>query len=433
MPESVSTSHVPRATSEDAVHTYNGTELYGYDPSGRRVWKQEPSRTLVYFHGEEGNLLATYGDGIDYDYNVYFGGKLIWAEASQGLAAGPVSLDRMGSVVLRNNGATNEYFPCGEEATTTTADRTKFATYYRDQVTALDYAQNRYYSSTIARFTSPDPSEPFAPTNPQSFNLYAYVQNDPVNLNDPEGLDITIPVTYGPYDCTSRVYGEILSRSGYGGENALTDFARGDWGRMALAMWGEIRPDSASDGGMNVAMMGVGYTFINRYNLRGTIPDFGASSSSLGTVVMIASDIWETNGDMQGTAYTALTNALAGSATSGDCDGLIEGIKLGAAIMAQTVGFKHGGFGALPNVYNPVGNAVYFNSKGYQLGTHPYGYVGVRGPILPWTGWQGSQRVTKYMYFWGISRVAPPAPSPGGAQRGAPPVMVHPQRPVFAP
>ena len=39
----------------------------------------------------------------------------------------------------------------------TAQDRDKFATYYRDSTTTLDYAQNRYYASTLARFTSPDP------------------------------------------------------------------------------------------------------------------------------------------------------------------------------------------------------------------------------------------------------------------------------------
>jgi RHS repeat-associated protein len=39
----------------------------------------------------------------------------------------------------------------------TTQDRDKFATYYRDSTTGLDYAQNRYYANTLGRFTSPDP------------------------------------------------------------------------------------------------------------------------------------------------------------------------------------------------------------------------------------------------------------------------------------
>ncbi len=123
----------------------SGTERYVYDPGNLRVWKEG----LVYFYGIEGNLLATYGDGSNTDYNVYFGSKLIWQEAAPGLAAHPVNSDRLDSNV--------KHFPYGEESTTTTQNRQKFATYYRDSSTALDYARNRYYARTIGRFTSPDP------------------------------------------------------------------------------------------------------------------------------------------------------------------------------------------------------------------------------------------------------------------------------------
>jgi RHS repeat-associated protein len=84
---------------------------------------------------------------------------------------------------------TTKYFPYGDEPATTTQDRPKFATYYRDATTALDYAQQRYYASTIGRFTTADPYQASGgPADPQSWNRYPYVQNDPVNYYDPEGL-----------------------------------------------------------------------------------------------------------------------------------------------------------------------------------------------------------------------------------------------------
>jgi len=100
-----------------AVHSTEGTDRYVYDPANQRVWKQQtPGNDLVYFYGVEGNLLATYGDGSDTDYNVYFGGKLIWAEASPGLAAGVAVEDRLGSVVSRN-GTANRYLAAGMSVT----------------------------------------------------------------------------------------------------------------------------------------------------------------------------------------------------------------------------------------------------------------------------------------------------------------------------
>lgn len=59
----------------------------------------------------------------------------------------------------------------------------------RDIETGLDYFIHRYYSSTLGRFTSPDLL--FAEqdeSDPQTWNLYTYVGNNPINYTDPFGL-----------------------------------------------------------------------------------------------------------------------------------------------------------------------------------------------------------------------------------------------------
>ena len=63
----------------------------------------------------------------------------------------------------------------------------------RDAESGLDNFGARYNSSSMGRFMSPDWSStpaavPFAdPGNPQSFNLYSYVTNNPQNRTDPLG------------------------------------------------------------------------------------------------------------------------------------------------------------------------------------------------------------------------------------------------------
>lgn len=60
----------------------------------------------------------------------------------------------------------------------------------------LDYFGFRYLSSAQGRWTSPD--EPFASWDqhdPQTFNLYSYVQNNPLRYIDPNGRDVQICVT----------------------------------------------------------------------------------------------------------------------------------------------------------------------------------------------------------------------------------------------
>lgn len=67
--------------------------------------------------------------------------------------------------------------------------RRRFTTYERDG-NETDEAMFRRYNRWTARFDQPDPYDgSYDFTNPQSFNRYSYVQNDPVNFVDPTGLD----------------------------------------------------------------------------------------------------------------------------------------------------------------------------------------------------------------------------------------------------
>jgi RHS repeat-associated protein len=85
----------------------------------------------------------------------------------------------------------------------------------RDNETGLDYFGARYLSAAQGRWTSPD--EPFAdqhPADPQSWNLYGYVRNNPLISVDPQGRQQSAfpqngQVTYYLYDKVSAA-GEHL-------------------------------------------------------------------------------------------------------------------------------------------------------------------------------------------------------------------------------
>ena len=70
----------------------------------------------------------------------------------------------------------------------------RFTSYDRSATTGLDYAVNRYYDPQQGRFTQIDPLEVggIAIGDPQSHNLYSYIQNDPVNSIDPLGFNINL-------------------------------------------------------------------------------------------------------------------------------------------------------------------------------------------------------------------------------------------------
>ena len=82
-----------------------------------------------------------------------------------------------------------KYFPYGQERPSATTDgKEKFATYFRDSETGLDYADQRYHQPGMGRFMTPDPyAASGGPSDPGSWNRYAYTRGDPVNRIDPGG------------------------------------------------------------------------------------------------------------------------------------------------------------------------------------------------------------------------------------------------------
>ena len=60
--------------------------------------------------------------------------------------------------------------------------------YFRDAESGNDYAVNRYMSPGYGRFITPDRVSG-NPSNPGTWNLYAYVADDPINHADPSGQD----------------------------------------------------------------------------------------------------------------------------------------------------------------------------------------------------------------------------------------------------
>src|ERR1700679_2031537 len=79
----------------------------------------------------------------------------------------------------------------------------KFTGKEHDAESGLDYFGARYYGSNMGRYMSPDWSAKQEPVpyskldNPQTLNLYSYVQNNPLSNFDDDG-HATIEVKYNP-------------------------------------------------------------------------------------------------------------------------------------------------------------------------------------------------------------------------------------------
>ena len=154
-----------------------GAARYYYDSSNRRV-KRVASGYTTYYIWEGSQVIAEYSDG----------------PAS---GAGGVSYylaDRLSSRVITDSSGvvkgTQDHLAYGEEGGVSGAsEKHRFTNYERDSESNTDYAVNRQHQFATGRFMQADPVQGSI-DNPQSFNRYTYVQNDPVNLIDPEGRDL---------------------------------------------------------------------------------------------------------------------------------------------------------------------------------------------------------------------------------------------------
>src|SRR5271169_6207675 len=68
----------------------------------------------------------------------------------------------------------------------------------RDAESGYDYFGARYYASSMGRFMSPDWASKAEPVpyakleNPQTLNLYSYVQNNPLSNVDADGHEVDL-------------------------------------------------------------------------------------------------------------------------------------------------------------------------------------------------------------------------------------------------
>jgi len=93
----------------------------------------------------------------------------------------------------------------------------------KDEATGLEHAQWRNMESTAGRWTTPDPSRSSMRIgNPQSFNRYSYVNNDPINHTDRSGRDLD-PSYNDAGDSSDYAAEQSADQGGGGGNLWVTD------------------------------------------------------------------------------------------------------------------------------------------------------------------------------------------------------------------
>jgi RHS repeat-associated protein len=182
-----------------------GTNLmlvkFGYAEDGARLWKwnnQSPTNLQVWI----GNIYEEKGGKTL--FHVYAGALQVCTFESGSPLMGGTDTNKVGyyyhqdnltsSCVLSDSSGgqteVNAYYPFGRVQTASPQASFKvsrqFTGQIKDDETGLYYYNFRYYDPELGRFIQADDRIPDI-GNPQSYNRYSYVLNNPLRYNDPDG------------------------------------------------------------------------------------------------------------------------------------------------------------------------------------------------------------------------------------------------------
>ena len=184
---------------------------YYYDGDGVREKASGGASTRVYSTDETGQVVVEYNqNGTVQNEYLYFNGMRM-ARVYQ-LYGGTYYYygDALQTSRLITDSSGNkcydaDYFPWGAEQhvyTNTCPQNYKFTGKERDPDMLTDYFGARFYKGDMSRFYSPDWSADVEPVpyakldNPQSLNLYTYVNDNPTTFRDPDGHDLESPAAF---------------------------------------------------------------------------------------------------------------------------------------------------------------------------------------------------------------------------------------------
>jgi RHS repeat-associated protein len=194
--------------TSDGTHTYvwnardqlvsiNGPGLnasFLYDAEGRRITKTINSTTTSLLYDGDDVVQEKLGTAVS--ANMLIGGIDEVFARSEVSGGWSLITDALGSTIALTDTAgtvqtqyTFEAFGKTTASGASNGNPSQYSGREHDE-TGLYYYRARYYSPSLHRFIAEDPQQFEA----GDVNLYAYVGNDPVNFNDPFGLERSSPM-----------------------------------------------------------------------------------------------------------------------------------------------------------------------------------------------------------------------------------------------
>ena len=170
----------------------NGTLYWrglGSDPLSETNLAGNVQNTYVFFHGPRVARSDSVG-AIHYYFSDHLGSTNVVTDAVGTMSVCPLANSPMNYTTIPTGEEESDFYPYGGEMKL--CDRVsqnyKFTGKERDPESGLDDFGARYDASSLGRFMTPDPpllDQDVA--DPQSWNLYSYVRNNPLSFIDPTG------------------------------------------------------------------------------------------------------------------------------------------------------------------------------------------------------------------------------------------------------
>jgi RHS repeat-associated protein len=248
-----------------AIKMSNAYKIYVYDADGNRIakgnitpqgtpppnvsmcspLKNNFSITQAYAINLGGNEIENYTPGQSWhNTNVYNGGTLIATYAGNYMSIPMTDWQGTRRAQLRNNQAMSGVMdflslPYGDGFTmvggTSFDSLVQYTGQQYNQEDNLYNFKARYLGDWVGRFMSPDYADQddgpqavpyFNPSNPQSLNLYGFVNDNPFSQTDPDGHDVQVCTPYGAggQDCKTIPNDQYAAaqQAGNGGLNVPT-------------------------------------------------------------------------------------------------------------------------------------------------------------------------------------------------------------------
>ncbi len=206
-------------TSVTSASTNANIAAYTYDGNDLRIKKVLGSGATTYYVYGGGHLVMEATPGKSIKEYFYLGSNLVGTRSVSANVptykyyhfnpiASTVAQTDSSKVVTQEhyNAYGGELLP---NTNFTSNIDVRFAGHVSDDETNLVYMKGRYFDPSIGRFITPDP-EDFSPTKTQSFNKYAYANNNPLKFVDPNGHDPVDFVVRYEYNDKSFLSGALL-------------------------------------------------------------------------------------------------------------------------------------------------------------------------------------------------------------------------------